>query len=105
MALKEQLQEKMKARREEARQKRQELYDLDNEEGGFEEEEAEMSEKSDTDVEDEEENEADIDEEEGEEEEGFEDMYGEDEEEEKEVMIRFNCCINHLTVSFLEWMT
>jgi len=79
VALKEQLQEKMKVRREQARQKRQEIYDLDNEEGGFEEEEAELSEKSDTD-------------EEGEvgegEEEDFEDMYGDEaveENEEKEV--------------------
>ena len=80
VALKEQLQEKMKVRREQARQKRQEIYDLDNEEGGFEEEEAELSEKSDTD----EEGEVG----EGEEEEDFEDMYGDEaveENEEKEV--------------------
>ena len=64
-ALKEQLQAKMKEKRELARQHRQEVYDLDNEEGGFnaeEEEEAEMSERSDTDVED-----ADVEEDENEE--------------------------------------
>ncbi|XP_060554260.1 claspin-like isoform X1 [Ruditapes philippinarum] len=72
VALKEQLKEKMKARREIARQKRQEVYDLDNEEGGYDaEEEAEMSEHSDTDVEDEDD---------------FEEQFGDDEEliEEKE---------------------
>ncbi|XP_053401121.1 claspin-like isoform X2 [Mercenaria mercenaria] len=70
VALKEQLKEKMKARREMARQKRQEVYDLDNEEGGFDaEEEAEMSEHSDTDIEDEDD---------------FEEQYGEDEEIEEE---------------------
>ena len=55
MALREQLQAKMKEKREQARKQRQEIYDLDNEEGGFdiEEEEAEMSDRSDTDVEDE----------------------------------------------------
>ena len=54
MALREQLQAKMKEKREQARKQRQEIYDLDNEEGGFdvEEEEAEMSDRSDTDVED-----------------------------------------------------
>lgn len=78
MALKEQLQAKMKEKREIARQHRQDLFDLDNEEGGFdvEEEEAEMSDRSDTDVEDEEDNDE---EEEMEEEEGIE------EEEEIEV--------------------
>jgi hypothetical protein len=77
VALKEQLKEKMKARREIARQKRQEVYDLDNEEGGYDaEEEAEMSEHSDTDVEDEDD---------------FEEQFGDDEElieeKEKEVCI------------------
>ena len=54
VALKEQLKEKIKEKREVARQKRQEIYDLDNEEGDFGAEEEEMSEHSDTDVEDEE---------------------------------------------------
>ncbi|WAR20345.1 CLSPN-like protein [Mya arenaria] len=72
IALKEQLQEKMKAKREQARQKRQELYALDNEEGGFEEE-AELSDKSDTDAEDGEEGDYDG-------EEDFEDMYEADED-------------------------
>ena len=66
----------MRARREVARQKREEMFDLDNEEGfeGAEDEEdilddeGEMSDKTDTDVEDEEE---ELDEEEG---------YGEQEE-------------------------
>lgn len=82
VALKEQLQEKMKVRREQARQKRQELYDLDNEEGGFDaEEEAEMSERSDTDVEDDEEvDDEDVDGE-IEDEENYEDV----EDEEREV--------------------
>ncbi|XP_052769691.1 claspin-like isoform X2 [Mya arenaria] len=83
IALKEQLQEKMKAKREQARQKRQELYALDNEEGGFEEE-AELSDKSDTDAEDGEEGDYDG-------EEDFEDMYGDDEEEiEKETKKKKN---------------
>ena len=76
LRLKAQLQGKMRARREVARQKREEMFDLDNEEGfeGAEDEEdilddeGEMSDKTDTDVEDEEE---ELDEEEG---------YGEQEE-------------------------
>ncbi|KAL5008064.1 hypothetical protein ScPMuIL_013645 [Solemya velum] len=60
--LKEKLQSEMKMKREVARQKRQEIFDLDNEEGGYlgedkaeeEEEEAEMTDESETDVEDEE---------------------------------------------------
>lgn len=62
LALKEQLQNKMKVKREESRQKRQEIYALENEEGfegGTDTEEErildnadEMSEKSDTDIED-----------------------------------------------------
>ena len=79
MALKEKLQKGMRMRREEVRKQRQDMYDLDNEEGGFsggEEEailddDAEMSEKSDTDVEDDE----------------FDEEFGdvEEEEEDKEV--------------------
>ncbi|KAL3874947.1 hypothetical protein ACJMK2_037896 [Sinanodonta woodiana] len=68
MVLKDQLQVKMKQRREEARQKRQELYDIDNEEGyegeKEEEEEAEMTDESDTDVDDDE----------------YDDKFGEEEE-------------------------
>ncbi|XP_067680680.1 claspin-like [Haliotis asinina] len=62
LALKEQLQSKMKVKREESRKKRQEIYALENEEGfegGTDTEEErildndeEMSEKSDTDIED-----------------------------------------------------
>ncbi|XP_071080715.1 claspin-like [Haliotis cracherodii] len=62
LALKEQLQNKMKVKREDSRQKRQEIYALENEEGfegGTDTEEErildnadEMSEKSDTDIED-----------------------------------------------------
>jgi len=67
--LKSQLQEKMKVKREQARQKRQELYALDNEETGADEEEAEMSDRSDTDDEG------------GGDGEDFEEMYNDDEEE------------------------
>ena len=79
MALKEKLQKGMRMRREEVRKQRQDMYDLDNEEGGFsggEEEailddDAEMSDKSDTDLEDDE----------------FDEEFGdvEEEEEDKEV--------------------
>ncbi|KAL4238153.1 hypothetical protein ACF0H5_002864 [Mactra antiquata] len=82
VALKEQLKEKMKARREIARQKRQEVYNLDNEEGGFDaEEEEEMSEHSDTDVDDE-----DDDDNDGDVDDDFEEQFGtvEDEYEEDE---------------------
>ncbi len=62
IALKEQLQCKMRVKREEARQKRQEIYALENEEG-FDaasdnedekllDDDAEMSDKSDTDIDD-----------------------------------------------------
>lgn len=73
MALKEKLQEKMKVKREESRKQRQDIYDLDNEELYEKEDEildddAEMSEHSDTDVEDDE----------------FDEEFGEDEEMEEE---------------------
>ncbi|XP_061173504.1 claspin-like [Saccostrea echinata] len=75
MALKEKLQEKMKVKREESRKQRQDVYDLDNEEGYTAEDEDailddddEMSEHSDTDVEDDE----------------FDEEFGEDEEMEVE---------------------
>ena len=83
MALKEKLQEKMKVKREESRKQRQDIYDLDNEDVEKEDEilddDAEMSEHSDTDVEDDE-----YDEEFGEDEEMEEDM---EEEEDKEVCV------------------
>lgn len=73
----------MKVKREEARQKRQEIFDLDNEEGYVDKDnplealdEEELSDRSDTDVEDDE-----FDEEFGDEE------YMEEEEEEKKVNI------------------
>lgn len=76
LALKEQLQVKMKAKREEARQKRQEVFDMDNEEGFGEEaildNEDEMSEHTDTDVEEDEE---------------FEKQFGDEEEEEMKEVI------------------
>ncbi|XP_062605693.1 claspin-like, partial [Saccostrea cucullata] len=75
VALKEKLQEKMKVKREESRKQRQDVYDLDNEEGYTAEDEDaildnddEMSEHSDTDVEDDE----------------FDEEFGEDEEMEEE---------------------
>lgn len=53
--LKESLAEKMKAKREEARRQRCEMFALDNEEGFEDEEEAELTDQSDTDEEEEEE--------------------------------------------------
>ena len=93
MALKEQLKAKMKEKREQARQQRQEMYDLDNEEGGFDvdEEEAEMSDRSDTDVEDEEADDEEFDgEDEVEDDDGLEEDNG---EEEREVLYLYVCLI------------
>ena len=79
MKLKENLAQKMKAKREEARQERYKMYELDNEEGFVEdEEEAELTDGSDTDAGPEEE----IEEEEEEEEAMDEDEYKETEKEE-----------------------
>ena len=94
MALKEQLKAKMKEKREQARQQRQEMYDLDNEEGGFDvdEEEAEMSDRSDTDVEDEEADDEEFDGEEEVEDDGdLEEDNGE--EEEREVLLNLYVCL------------
>ena len=62
-ALKVKLQMKMKIRREEARQKRCEMYEMDNEEGFDHEEEEEIEEEMSEDSEDEEDEEAEEEEE------------------------------------------
>lgn len=80
--LREKLRAQMKVKREEARKKRCEMYELDNEEGfDGEEEEAELTDQTDTDDEE-------VEEEEVEEEELME----EDKEKEKEVCVSVRLC-------------
>ena len=85
VALKQQLAGRIKEKREHARQVRQEAYDLDNEAGALdiEEEEAEMSDRSDTDDEEE----GAIGEEEDYDEEVEDGMEADVEEEEREVAV------------------
>ena len=82
--LRERLRAQMKVKREEARKKRFEMYELDNEEGfGAEEEEAELTDQTDTDEEE-------VEEEEEEEEEMMEE---EDVEKDKEVCVSACMCL------------
>ena len=85
--LREKLRAQMKVKREEARKKRLEMYELDNEEGfDAEEEEAELTDQTDTDEEEVEEEE--------EEEEEEEMMEEEDMEKDKEVCVSACMCLS-----------